>query len=259
MSQRRPVIAVTGPGRGGFVPWQMTRLAIRRAGGRAVRIHTGNHRADIRFDGLVVSGGSDISPEHYGQEVLALARGDRHRTLSQRILDVLLLLLRLLFSIKLRQAVRDPARDKLEKSLIRRALDDNAPILGICRGEQMLNVTLGGNLHQDTREFYTETPDVQSIRPVKDVLVEDGSRLREILGTGDIRVNSLHSQAVDRLGDGLVVCARDRNGIVQAIEHEERAFVIGVQWHPEYLPRSGVHQRLFLGLVEEAGRLRSAV
>lgn len=254
MSRQRPLILVTGPRRGGFVPWQMARLAVRRAGGRAVRMHIGRQAQDVPFDGLVVGGGSDISPEHYGQEVAELARDDKRRSPLQRLVDVLLFLVRILFSIKFRQPARDPERDAMEKALINRALETGRPVLGICRGEQMLNVALGGSLHQDTSEFYSETPDVQSIRPVKDVTIEPGSRLAAALQTDRLRVNALHSQAVADLGKGIRVSARDGNGIVQAIEHEGREFVIGVQWHPEYLPRHGVHQRLFRGLVAAARR-----
>ena len=248
----KPVIAVTGPVRGGIVPWLMTWLAIQRAGGKAIRVHTQNHNPDLTFDGLVVGGGSDISPENYGAELRELVTEPTPRSLGLRLQDLLIFMLRIIFSIKLRQAARDPDRDNLENALITEALEKNLPILGICRGEQMINVTLGGTLHQDTREFYTEAPDTQSIRPVKTVAIASGSRLATILETSELRVNSLHTQAVDQLGTGLTACAHDRNGIVQAIEYADRALVIGVQWHPEYLPGQRAHQRLFHALVFKA-------
>ncbi|MCB1644615.1 MAG: gamma-glutamyl-gamma-aminobutyrate hydrolase family protein [Pseudomonadales bacterium] len=252
MTNDKPLIAVTGPGKGGFVPWIMTRLAIQRAGGKAVRVHTGCYVPDMQFDGLVVGGGSDISPEHYGEELRELAREDNVRSLRQRLTDSLIFLLRILFSIKLRQSRRDPDRDEMEKQLINRAINEHLPVLGICRGEQLINVTLGGTLHQDATEFYTEVPDVQSIRLVKDVDIVAGSRLAQVIDDTELRVNALHNQAVDQLGEALQVCARDRNGIVQAIERTDRHFVIGVQWHPEYLPRQDSHQRLFHALVASA-------
>ena len=82
-----------------------------------------------------------------------------------------------------------------------------------------------------------EDPEVRTILPRKRVTLEEGTRLRRVLGGAPARVNALHRQAIHTLGDGLRVAARDRNGIVQAIEHEGLPFVVGVQWHPEYLPQ----------------------
>ena len=249
---KRPVVAVTGPEKGGMAPWLMTRIAVARAGGRAVRVHAGCYREGMDFDGLILGGGSDISPHHYGQELITLEKTTRQETLRTRAASALILLLRLIFSVKLRQPEKDPRRDELEKNLLKTALDNSRPVLGICRGAQMINVSLGGTLYQDTSDFYTETPNIRSIRPVKDVTIEEHSHLRRILGVARLRVNSLHNQAVDRLGDGLEICARDSNGVVQAIESRGASYLTGVQWHPEYLPTSARHQRLFAKLVAQA-------
>jgi putative glutamine amidotransferase len=142
----------------------------------------------------------------------------------------------------------DPARDAMEMKLLADALHRGLPVLGICRGEQLLNVHFGGSLHQDLATFYVEDPATRTILPRKRVMLQAGSRLMQLLGP-DERVNALHRQGVDRIGDGLVVAGRDRNGIVQAIEHATLPFVVGVQWHPEYLPQIASQRAIFRALV----------
>jgi putative glutamine amidotransferase len=148
----------------------------------------------------------------------------------------------------------DPRRDRLEMRLIDDAVQRGLPILGICRGQQLLNVYFGGSLHQVLTGFYVEDPEVRTILPRKRVIPEPGTKLARVLGPHPRRVNALHRQGVDRLGRGIRVAARDRNGIVQAIEHEGPPFVVGVQWHPEYLPQLDEQRALFVTLVDEARR-----
>jgi putative glutamine amidotransferase len=155
----------------------------------------------------------------------------------------------------------DAARDALEMALIDGAIRRRLPVLGICRGNQLLNVYFGGSLHQDLNGFYVEDPETRSILPRKRVLVTNGTHLAIGLACdpctdGAVRVNALHRQAIHRLGQGLRAAARDRNGIVQAVEHETLPFVLGVQWHPEYLPQVRGQRRLFQALVREAKRAR---
>ncbi len=245
----RPLIGVTGPVRGGQISWWMTRRALRRAGARAIRITSDKPLEGGRLDGLVIGGGSDIGPEHYGEELRELAHGNSQQRLREKLISLLLFLVRALFSIKLRQPEQDPARDELEKGLCLYALQEQLPVLGICRGAQLINVATGGSLFQDTRHFYTETPHIQTILPRKYINVEADTRLRQVLERDSATVNSLHDQAINRLGDNIRVSARDLNGIVQAIEHREHPFLIGVQWHPEYLPQLATQQRLFSSLV----------
>ena len=252
MKKNKPVIAVTGPVKGGFMAWVMTSLAVRRAGGKPVRVRTNNFDSTMHIDGLIVGGGSDISPDHYGEELIKFNEESESKNIAGYFLAFFIFILRLLFSLKLRQAKRDLERDRMEMTLIKKALDNNLPVLGICRGGQMLNVVLGGSLHQDTEDLYTERPKVQSIRPVKNVFITKGSLLERIVSSNELRVNSLHNQAVNTLGDGITISARDGNGIVQAVELSAKSFAIGVQWHPEYLPSKARHQRLFSELVNVA-------
>jgi putative glutamine amidotransferase len=170
-----------------------------------------------RLDGLVIGGGDDIGAEIYGGEVMP---------------DIRI----------------DPERDKLELKLLDSALPAGWPILGICRGSQMLNVALGGTLHTDIHAVYIEAPRMRTVLPKKTVHIDLDSRLHRITGCNPCRVNALHHQSVDRVGRGLKVVARDEAGIVQAIEGTGEHFLVGVQWHPELLVFSKPQQRLFAAL-----------
>lgn len=248
----RPVIGVTGPTRGGVPAWTLTWLAVRRAGGRAVRITTASTVDRTRLDGLLIGGGSDVSPERYGEAVMEIGSDAPSASWRDRIWGAALFLFRLLFSAGRRAPRIDTARDALEMDLCRDALARKIPILGICRGAQLINVTLGGSLHQDIRGFYVETPRMKTVRPRKEIRIEPDTVLRQILGIERLRVNSLHDQAVNDLGENLRVAATEHNSVIQAIEHTKRPFVLGVQWHPEYLPQLRRHQLIFQALVQAA-------
>ena len=142
------------------------------------------------LDGLVLQGGADVSPSSYGQQPLRPEWSG------------------------------DLVRDRYEIELLEGFLAQGKPILGICRGEQLINVYFGGTLLQGLAGLYIEDPEIRTILPRKRIVVEPGSCLAGVLGPRPVRVNALHRQAIDRLGHGMRVAARDRNGIVQAIEHE---------------------------------------
>ena len=152
-------------------------------------------------------------------------------------------------------AARDGARDELESQLLTEALAAGKPVLGICRGAQLINVQLGGSLHQDLSRFYGEDAQLWTALPRKWVSITEGSRLGRILGGDEgMFVNALHRQAVADLGKDLHVAACSRYGVTQAIEHTEYPYLIGVQWHPEYLPQRSQHQKIFGALVEAAAQ-----
>lgn len=251
--QKRPIIGVTGPNRGGTPAWLMTRLALRRAGARPVRITPRQPRSSMHLDGLVVGGGSDIEPSHYGETPFEELKDTRRRgsRIRDLLVSVLLFFLRILFAVKFRQGY-DPRRDELEKKLLAEALEKGIPVLGICRGAQLLNVVLGGTLHQDISEFYDEEPHVRTLLPRKRIRITPDSRLHDIVRTTHADVNALHDQAIADLGEQVAIVARDRARVVQAIEYDGAPFVIGVQWHPEYLPQIPEQQRLFQKMVEAA-------
>jgi putative glutamine amidotransferase len=251
------VIGVTGPDRGGAAAWLFTRIAVFIAGGRAVRITPSSPRSLDGVHGLIVGGGADVDPQLYGADptpILPHARQPNEtwpRFLIELVLFPLTWLLRKLAgkSGAKHPARRDPSRDAMEMRLLDDAVRRRGlPVLGICRGEQLLNVYFGGSLHQDLATFYAEDPATRTILPRKRVVLESGSRLARLLGP-DERVNALHRQGVDRIGDELIVAGRDRNGIVQAIEHPTLPFVVGVQWHPEYLPQIASQRAIFRALV----------
>jgi putative glutamine amidotransferase len=214
---RRPLIGVSTSRRGGWRSFLMHRWALWRVGARAVRLTAGDSIPD-RLDGLVIGGGDDIGAEIYGGQVMP---------------DIRI----------------DPERDKLELKLLDTALPAGVPILGICRGSQMINVALGGTLHTDIHAVYMEAPRMRTVLPRKTVRIEENSRLHRITGCNPCRVNALHHQSVDRVGRDLRVVARDEVGIVQAIEGTGPNFLLGVQWHPELLVFSSPQQRLFAALV----------
>jgi len=252
---RRPRVAVTGPDRGGWPAWFFTALAVRRAGGRPLRIRPSRPRHHCRFDALIVGGGADVDPALY-DEPESLHAADiqaAERRWSQRLIGYafypMLWLLRRMFQSH--GGILDPERDRLEKALINRALDEHRPVLGICRGMQLINVVLGGTLNRNLDAFYVETPRARSLLPVKRVALESGSLLEQVFDRKELWVNALHNQAVKGLGRRLQVAACEPAGVIQAIE-STAGWCIGVQWHPEYLPQKEVQQRLFRALVEAA-------
>lgn len=217
----RPCIGVTVSRRTGWRVFPVIALNIWMAGGRARRWDSGRVADMASVDGLVVGGGDDISPMLYQGELVAEAR-------------------------------LDPDRDALERRLVLAALAAGKPVLGICRGAQMLNIAQGGNLHQRAYDHYADSRQYRTILPRKTVSVLQGTGLARISGTAPMRVNALHAQAVDQLGNGLRVAARDEGGMVQAIERTAPPFALGVQWHPEYLIYARRQRALFHALVAAA-------
>ncbi len=150
----------------------------------------------------------------------------------------------------------DAARDRMEIEILKRVLDGDVPVLGICRGAQLLNVVLGGSLHTDLRRIRQHTSNRRTPLPRKTLLVEPETRLADLMGKPRMRINSLHHQAISELGKGLVVSGRDLDGIVQAVEQPGERFMMGVQWHPEYLPYYSSQRGIFKALCQAAQQRR---
>jgi len=171
------------------------------------------------LDGLIITGGRDIEPRAYGH--------DRHPETDEPAGD----------------------RDAWEFALLAAAMHRHTPLLGICRGAQVLNVALGGTLHQ-------HLPDVIGRSHRRGEAVFDTSAVRTVPGTrlagmvgASVQVQCYHHQAIDRLGEGLVVSATDADDVVEAVELPGEDFVVAVQWHPEETPAD---RRLFDGLIDAA-------
>ncbi|HEY3121784.1 MAG TPA: gamma-glutamyl-gamma-aminobutyrate hydrolase family protein [Vicinamibacteria bacterium] len=181
-----------------------------------------------RLDGLVLTGGVDVDPALYGEEP------------HEKTVRVI------------------PARDRFEIALCRESLARDTPLLAICRGHQVLNVATGGTLFQDIPSQLEgaadHDPDTERWEPAHDVRVLPGTRLREILGCDHLAVNSFHHQAVNRLGEGLVVSAyAAEDDVIEGIEIPGRRLAIGVQWHPEaFWDHQPNFQALFERLAAEA-------
>jgi putative glutamine amidotransferase len=182
-------------------------------------------------DGVLLTGGGDVDPVFYGE--------DRHQSVEDA----------------------EPGRDEFEIDLARRAMEEDLPILAICRGAQVLNVAAGGTLVQDIPTAVT-TDLSHSITEPKNVVAHDievaaDSRLHSALGSAvnascACRVNSRHHQSVGKLGERLVASAKAPDGVIEGIEAPDAAFCVGVQWHPENFWRTGEFKPLFDAFIEAA-------
>lgn len=254
--KKRPRIGVTGPTQGGGAAWRFTQLNILLAGGIPLRI-TPDRKPDInRIDGLVLGGGADVGAGFFEGDVSFedVREVMRHRSgFMRRLFFAAVQGIRLLGSYKVPQRhTQDKARDDLEMRLLQSAFERGIPVLGICRGAQLLNVYCGGTLYRDLKSFYQELPQIRTILPRKEIVLESHSKLGHILRTKKCRVNALHWQAIKQPGKQIRVVARERSKVVQAIEHQMHPFAIGVQWHPEFLLPHRRQRRLFGALINTA-------
>ncbi len=182
-------------------------------------VDAGAHEMVAALDGLVLTGGSDIDPARYGAAP--------HETTRSR-----------------------PFRDEAEVRLLHSALERDLPVLGVCRGAQLINVALGGSLTQHLPDVLDHSGHAPSpgVFGTNRVRLSAGSRVAAIIGPmAEVRCH--HHQALDRVADGLTVVGRAQDGVVEAVELGGRRFALGVQWHPEQV---ATDLRLFAALVDTA-------
>ena len=180
-----------------------------------------------RLDGLIFTGGLDVAPSRYGEDALSGLQEVNH------------------------------IRDELELALFRAAMENGLPILGICRGLQIINVALGGTLYQD---LASQLPGVLEHQQSASkevgthrVRIEVGSRFHTIIENEEIWVNTGHHQAVKDLAPGLKVVARATDGVIEAVEKLNHGFLLAVQWHPEGMyPHDRNSQAIFKAFIQAA-------
>jgi len=233
MTKRSPVVGVTldaePPGGYSVYPWYALRASYAAALAQAGAVPLGlPHHPELaeamldRIDALVVTGGAfDVDPALYGA-------GETHPTVSLRA-----------------------GRTQAEMALLRGALARDMPVLGICGGEQLLAVALGGTLIQHIPDSIAdalahEQPNPRH-EPGHEIRIEPGTRLHAMVGARTMRVNSAHHQAVASAGTG-IASAWAPDGVIEAIEDPSRSFCLGVQWHPEFLIDPG-DARIFAAFV----------
>ena len=207
--------------------------ALLRAGAAPLLIPIGLSESALqdilhRLDGILFTGGGDVNPERYASQMHPLVD------------DV------------------DPERDSTEIQLIRYAMQEQIPFLGICRGLQVINVAMGGTLYEDILDQrpnsirHQYSPGWPRSYLAHDVKLVDRSRLVEILDDNTVSVNSFHHQGIRELGKRLQATAFAPDGVIEAIELPGHPFAIAVQWHPEWLVEDPAMQRLFGEFVRSA-------
>lgn len=188
--------------------------SIRNAGGLPVTLPFLTQEEELdevcrSMDGFLFTGGDDVAPEQYGEAILPEC------------------------------GELCPARDAFELRLLAKVLAAKKPMLAICRGVQVLNVALGGTLYQDLPSqlgtMICHDQEREFEKTAHDVSIACGTRLRDILQTDTLAVNTWHHQALRTLGRGLVTGAIAPDGVIEAVELPGAQLVLGVQWHPEYL------------------------
>ncbi len=207
--------------------------AIQEAGGIPVMIPNGLKEEELtelaqHLDGFLFSGGVDVDPSHYGMEA--------DETLG----------------------TVTPERDETELTLLRYLLGrSDKPILGICRGIQVINVAMGGTLILDLptagkdNHFLIDQPRKKFTH---EIVIENDTRLSSVMKKEN-RVNSFHHQAVGRLAEGLKISARSaKDQVIEAVESTDDRWILAVQWHPEELTFNAAHMNLFREFVRQAGR-----
>lgn len=217
----KPVIAIPQMGNDLFRKYMKSKYSksLERAGAAVKWIELDNiEKATaqaLSCDGLLLPGGADINPKMYGEE-----KSEKCGTPNE-------------------------TRDNAEPVIFREFLKTNKPILAICRGIQLINVCNDGTLFQDIKDeqkckhmdFFSRAGSIHTVS------IDKNSMLYGILESDKINVNSMHHQAINKVGEGFIVSAQSEDGFTEAIELQNHPFCIGVQWHPEHMSKKSAEQR----------------
>lgn len=223
MGERKPVIGITcgydNQGTMSFVKEGYYK-AITRVGGLAILLPVTDNESVISgyysiCDGIILSGGPDVDACYFGEENMPCA------------------------------GEISPIRDSMEIKLARLCLDMDKPILGICRGCQVLNIAAGGSIFQDIYQQYQQSESIKAPLkhmqqapkwyPTHSIRIKKESMLHDIFKQDEIRVNSFHHQAISTTAERFTIAAAAKDGVIEAITNERKTFTVGVQWHPELM------------------------
>ena len=207
-------------------------LALEQAGGIPVVLPYLATQEDInqivdQLDGLYLTGGADIDPLYFNEEP--------HPNLGAFI----------------------PKRDAFEIEITKKMLAKNKPILGVCKGAQILNLATGGDMYQDIysqieHPLHKHSQKVPRYAPSHTVELTEGSLIHRLIGKSNVRVNSFHHQANRQAGKGLIISGKASDGVVEVVESTEHHFALGIQWHPEMMGVEGKDpssQNIFRGFI----------
>nr|BBJ03447.1 hypothetical protein YBY_12950 [Marinobacter nauticus] len=213
-------IGISGPARRSTAH-RLINLGLRLHGAHTHYIRPGSSTDVSLLDGLVLSGGTHVHPNRYGQQPQVTARYDLKR-------------------------------DETDFRLLKQVEEIDIPVLGICRGAQFINVFHGGSLCQNVTPLRMKTRHRPLLLPLQTVQLVQDSRIGRLMHSTLIGANRIHSQAIKHLGRNLRVTALDNDLFVQAIENTGQQWLMGVQWHPEYLLYHTGHRRIFSHFVHAA-------
>ena len=221
MASRKPIVGVCLPDKGNFFAYIFIKFNLYLQNAKAVKLKPSKKNRDInKLDAVILSGGNDINPSLYGEDK------DAHNT------------------------PLDTKRDSFELEVLNQAYKRQIPILGICRGAQLINIYFKGNLYPTILDLDEYIIHKNSIFPIKKVFIKRFSKLFKIVKKEEVVANSIHNQAIKDVGEDLKVTAK-HDKIIEAIEKVDYPFLLGVQWHPEYLVYLEEHRKIFRHLVKK--------
>lgn len=219
----KPLIGITKSDKGGFAQNMAIKIAVFLVGGKTVNLTPSDPQFELKIDALIISGGTDIHPSFYD------------------------------FKKEKLNYTYDRSRDFMELEWLKQADKKNLPTLCICRGAQLLNIYFGGSLFFDISKSFKNAHYPSSLwgkiffRKQTKIL---SGKLKKLFGKSQIPVNSLHTQAIARVGEDLKKTMMEENGVIQAVEHKKKRFFIGVQFHPEFLIYKEEFRRVFKALAQ---------